>query len=658
MRRGRQVHTRQLGPQSPQIAGEQAENGLRTFLALLVNVWPADRPDLKLRVVLALTALLFSKIVTGIAPFFFKEAVDALSGAGVETLVLVPVAMIIAIGLARVAMVGFAQLRDALSARVVQHAVRKVALKTFRHIHHLSLRFHLERRTGGLSRVIERGNRAIDVIIRFLLFNTVPTILEILIVGVILAVYLNWVFSAVLIGTIAIYVVFTALVTEWRVAIRRQMNEADTDAYGKAIDSLLNYETVKYFGNERHEADRFDQSLRDFEEASVKTLLSLTLLNTGQTAIFTIGMTICMLMAGSGVANGQLTVGDFVLVNTYFLQIYMPLNFLGTVHREIKQGLVDLEKLFDLQSQDPEIRDAPGAPELEVDGAEIVFDNVNFAYDSVRPILKSVSFVVPAGKTVAIVGPSGVGKSTVSRLLYRFYDVTSGRILVDGQDISVVSQSSLRAAIGMVPQDTVLFNDTIGYNIGYGRPGAGLKNVIAAAKMAQVDDFVKTLPDGYDTLVGERGLKLSGGEKQRVAIARTILKGPPILILDEATSALDSFTEKEIQSALAAVSKDRTTVVIAHRLSTIVDADEILVLSAGRIAERGRHSALLANDGVYAALWHRQQEVAKVEALVAGTDGGAPEIDRGGEPESGRDLALDLKTLDDTDGETSFTPPS
>jgi len=605
----------------PGPAGERSHASLKTFLELLKNVWPQDRPDLKLRVVLALTALLISKIISGIAPFFYKNAVDVLSESGVKAVIIVPVALIVAGGLARIFVVGFAQLRDAFAARVVQNAVRRVAITTFRHIHSLSLRFHLERRTGGLSRVIERGNAAIDIIIRFLLFNTVPTLVEILIVGGILAVFLSWTFTAVLFATIVAYVAFTTLVTEWRVAIRRQMNEADTEAYGKAIDSLLNYETVKYFGNERHEADRFDSSMRDYEEAAVKTSTSLTVLNTGQTLIFSIGMTICMLMAGYGVAGGTMTVGDFVLVNAYFLQIYLPLNFLGTVHREVKQGLVDLEKLFDLKATDPEIRDIPDARELEIKGATITFEAVGFSYVADRSILDRIDLTVPAGGTVAIVGPSGVGKSTISRLLFRFYDVNSGRILIDGQDISHVTQKSLRAAIGMVPQDTVLFNDTIGYNIAYGRPGASKEDIIAAARLAQVHEFVASLPAGYDTMVGERGLKLSGGEKQRVAIARTLLKAPPILILDEATSALDSLTEKEIQSALAVASRGRTTLVIAHRLSTIIDADQILVLKAGRVAERGRHDQLLAMDGIYASLWHRQQEAAEAQALQSATTG-------------------------------------
>lgn len=613
----------------PGQASDQSEKSLSTFIALLKSVWPDDRPDLKIRVALALSALLVSKFISVIGPFFLKDAIDAMSGVGVETIILVPVGLIVAAGLARVGTVAFAQLRDAFAARVVQHAVRRVALATFRHIHNLSLRFHLERRTGGLSRIIERGNRAIDVIIRFLLFNTVPTLVEIIVVGCILAFYLDWTYSLVLIGTIVTYVMFTSYVTEWRVAIRRQMNDADTEAYGKAIDSLLNYETVKYFGNEEHEAVRFDRSIRDYEDAAVRTSLSLSLLNTGQTLIFTGGMTIAMVMAGYGVVAGKMTVGDFVLVNAYFMQIYMPLNFLGTVHREVRQGLIDLEKLFDLQASDPEIVDLPDAPELVVSGAKIEFRDVEFAYEPDRPILKGVNFTVPSGHTIALVGASGAGKSTISRLLYRFYDITGGHIEIDGQDISKVSQKSLRRAIGMVPQDTVLFNDTIGYNIGYGRPDASQDEIIEAAKQASVHDFVTRLPQGYDTLVGERGLKLSGGEKQRVAIARTLLKAPPILLLDEATSALDSFTEKEIQAALATVSKDRTSIVIAHRLSTVIDADEILVLAAGHIVERGRHSDLLERDGSYAALWRRQQEAAKAEAIIAGRDGGltSPDID-------------------------------
>jgi ATP-binding cassette subfamily B protein len=601
--------------QPPQGGGA---GGWPTFVRLLKFVWPSGRTDLKVRVALALLALLAAKAIGALVPFAFKFAVDGLTqGVDVATgLAAAPIAMIIAYGVGRFATGAFAQLRDAIAARVVEHAVRRLATTSFDHLHRLSLRFHLERRTGGLSRVIERGTNGIEVIVRFSLFNIMPTILELALVGGILAAFLGFEFAAVLVVAIAIYAVFTIRVTEWRVGIRREMNEADSDAYSKAVDSLLNFETVKYFGNEGHESARFDGAMAAYERGAVRTTETLTVLNGGQALIFTAGLVICMVMAANGVLAGQLTVGDFVMVNAYFIQVYVPLNFLGMVHREMRQGFVDLENLFTLLDKDSEIADRPGAPDLAVTDGVVRFTDVRFAYDPERLILKGVSFAVPAGKTVAVVGPSGAGKSTISRLMFRFYEPQGGTIEIDGQEVRSVTQASLRRAIGMVPQDTVLFNDTIGYNICYGRPGAGREEMEQAARLAQLHDFVAGLPRGYDTMVGERGLKLSGGEKQRVAIARTILKAPPILILDEATSALDSFTEREIQAALKNVAQGRTSIVIAHRLSTIIDADEILVLDDGQIAERGTHRGLIAEGGLYAAMWQRQQEAAEAEALL------------------------------------------
>ncbi|MFV2092542.1 MAG: ABC transporter ATP-binding protein/permease [Hyphomicrobiales bacterium] len=599
------------------------EGELRTILRLISLVWPPGRFDLKSRVVLAFASLLLAKVVSAVIPIIYKDTVDGF--APVNSLIVVPVALIVAYGVARIGTVAFAKIRDAFAAKVMQYAVRTVALRTFDHLHALSLRFHLERRTGGLSRVIERGTKAIETIIRFSLFITFPTIIEIGFVSVILALYLGMIYAIILLVTVAFYVGFTAWVTEWRVAIRRQMNDADTNAYTKVVDSLLNYETVKYFGNEAHESRRFDSSVALYEKAAIKTSVSLAVLNTGQTVIFTLGMTWSMILAGLGVVDSSLTLGEFVMVNAFFIQVYVPLNFLGTVHREIKQGLVDLESLFRLLNRGVEVVDAPDAPDLLVERGEIRFEMVDFHYDATRQILHKVDFIVPGGRTLAVVGASGAGKSTLSRLLFRFYETTRGKISIDGQDIAGVNQSSLRTAIGIVPQDTVLFNDTIGYNIAYGRFDATQQEIEAAARMAQIHEFITSLPDGYDTFVGERGLKLSGGEKQRVAIARTILKGPPILILDEATSALDSFTEAEIQSALNAVSRGRTTLVIAHRLSTVIDADEIVVLDKGRIVERGNHARLLELGGHYADLWQRQRAAAAAEQRlreVAGAPAG------------------------------------
>ncbi len=610
---------------------------LATLRSLLPYLWPAGRRDLKTRVLLAMVALAGAKVATVYAPFFYKDAVDALAPEGAEktaALIAVPLFLVLAYGAARILMVGLAQLRDGLFARVGQNAVRAVALRTFRHMHALSLRFHLERRTGGLSRVIERGTKAVDFLLRFTLFNIAPTIIELALVCAILAYYFDWRFAAVTGLTVSIYIWFTFSVTEWRTRFRRQMNDRDTEANTKAIDSLLNFETVKYFGNEEHEAKRFDRSMAGYEDAAVKTTTSLTLLNAGQAVLFTAGLVSVMLMAGAGVADGSLTVGDFVMVNAFLIQLYQPLNLLGTVYREIKQALIDMETMFDLIGVPPEIKDAPDARPLKVGGGAIRFDRVFFSYDPARPILKDVSFEVPAGKTVALVGPSGAGKSTISRILYRFYDVGAGAVTIDGQNIAGVTQESLRAAIGIVPQDTVLFNDTIRYNIRYGRPEASDSEVERAAQLAQIAAFIERLPEGYKSQVGERGLKLSGGEKQRVAIARTILKDPPILILDEATSALDTGTERDIQSALRQVSQNRTTLVIAHRLSTVVEADEILVLNEGEIVERGTHGQLLALKGRYADMWQSQQD--EEEALRAqGPVAPAPE------PATERDVAPD-----------------
>jgi len=580
-------------------------------------IWPTDRPDLKLRVAMALGVLVLAKIVTVLVPYSFKWATDALvpGTAGglppVTAFLAVPILLVVAYGLGRVLMIGFNQLRDALFAKVGQHAVRQLAYKTFVHMHDLSLRFHLQRRTGGLSRIIERGTKGIESIVRFTILMTIPTILEFALMAAIVFYQFDWRYFVVLVVMIWLYVWFTMKASDWRIAIRRAMNESDTDANTKAIDSLLNFETVKYFGNEKMEAGRYDKSMERYEAAATKTWTSLAWLNLGQTVIFTAGMTICMVLSARSVMAGEQTVGDFVLINALLIQLYQPLNFVGTVYREIKQGLVDLETMFDLLDVPAEIVDRPGAEDIAVETGTIRFENVSFHYDPERAILDDISFDVPAGHMVALVGPSGAGKSTISRLLFRFYDVTGGRILVDGRDVRDVTQVSLRHAIGMVPQDTVLFNDTIAYNIRYGRPDASAEEVQQAARLAQISDFIETLPEGYATQVGERGLKLSGGEKQRVAIARTILKAPPILILDEATSALDTHTEREIQTALDQVSKNRTTLVIAHRLSTVIGADEIIVLEKGRIVERGTHDALLDKGGLYASMWNRQREAAE-----------------------------------------------
>jgi ATP-binding cassette subfamily B protein len=589
-------------------------------------VWPSDRPDLQRTVVLSLALMLAAKLVTVAMPFTFKWATDALvaaSGGAVPAsqtlswLVGAPVAAIGLYGLVRVAMTLLVQVREGLFARVALHAVRKLALEAFEHMHRLSLRFHLERKTGGLTRVLERGRLGIENITRMTLMTFVPTIVEFALVLIVLSAEFDWRYAAAVSLMIALYLGFTVRATDWRIGIRRTMNESDTDANTKAIDSLLNYETVKYFGAEEREARRYDQSMEAYEKASIKSYTSLAVLNAGQAAIFTAALTAVMVMAGLDVAAGTKTVGHFVMVNALMLQLFIPLNFMGMVYREIKQSLTDIERMMDVLAENPEVADRPGSQPLRVSGGTIRFEDVKFRYEPQRLILDGLSFEVPAGKVVAIVGPSGAGKSTVSRILLRFYDLAGGRVTIDGQDIRDVTQQSLRAAMGVVPQDTVLFNDTIEYNIRYGRPEASEEEVREAARMAQIDAFISRLPDGYRTMVGERGLKLSGGEKQRVAIARTILKGPPILVLDEATSALDSHTEKEIQDALDRIVRDRTTLVIAHRLSTIVGADNILVLDAGRLVEQGSHGELLARGGLYASLWNRQRQAEKAREELA-----------------------------------------
>ena len=601
-------------------SGSDLKADAKAIRALAPYLWPKDEPGMRGRVIVAIIFLVIAKIATVYIPYVYKLAVDELTNPELAAIV-VPVGLLVLYGVVRIASSGFNELRDFVFARVAQRAIRNVALKTFQHLHDLALRFHLDRQTGGLSRVIERGTKGIEFLLNFMLFNIVPTILEILLVCGILWVLYDFWFSLVTFATIAGYIAFTLSITEWRIKFRRAMNETDQEANTKTIDSLLNYETVKYFGNEAHEARRFDDALRRYEYAAVKSRTTLSLLNVGQGAIIAIGLVAVMVMAGHGVKNASMTVGDFVLVNGYLIQLYMPLNFLGFVYREMKQSLIDMEAMFRLLGVEREVEDRPESVDLVTANATVEFRDVSFGYRPDRPILKDVGFKVPAGKTVAIVGPSGAGKSTISRLLFRFYDVDGGSIRIDGQDIRELTQASLRAAIGIVPQDTVLFNDTIYYNIAYGRPAATPAEVEQAARLAQVHDFVLTLPDGYSTRVGERGLKLSGGEKQRVAIARTILKRPAILLFDEATSALDTHTEREIQGALREVSKGRTTLVIAHRLSTVVDADEIIVLQAGKIVERGAHRDLIDREGIYAAMWRRQQEGFDLErGLPAGAE--------------------------------------
>ncbi|MFP4273734.1 MAG: ABCB family ABC transporter ATP-binding protein/permease [Paracoccaceae bacterium] len=588
-------------------AARERRSGLRTIRRVAPYLWPEDQPWVKRRVALALALLLAAKLVAVGTPMIYKAAVDALSEEGVPDLLLGAVGLTVAYGMARILSNGFQQGRDAVFARVGQRALRALALETFTHIHRLSLRYHITRRTGGLSRIIERGVKGVDFLLRFLIFSIGPLVLELLLIaGVLFFMFDAW-YLAVVALTIALYVWFTFKVTEWRVRLRRQMNDQDTDANQKAIDSPLNFETVKYFGAERREAARYDRAMEGYETAAIKTAVSLALLNFGQTVLITAGLVAVMVMAAVGVQNGALTVGDFVMVNAYMIQITMPLNFLGTVYREIRQSLVDMGEMFDLLEQPREVADRPGAPPLKVTGGTVELDRVEFGYDPSRPILKGIDLRVGAGEKVAIVGPSGSGKSTIGRLLFRFYDVTGGALRIDGQDLRDVTQDSLHDAIGVVPQDTVLFNDTIRYNIAYGREGATQAEIEAAARAAQIHDFIAGLPEGYDTAVGERGLKLSGGEKQRVGIARTLLKNPPILLLDEATSALDTDTEAEIQDALARAGQGRTVLTIAHRLSTVADADRIVVLQDGRIVEEGSHVDLLARQGRYAQLWARQQ---------------------------------------------------
>ncbi|KEO61635.1 ABCB family ABC transporter ATP-binding protein/permease [Thioclava indica] len=588
---------------------DERARGWRTIRAVLPFLWAHEAPWVKRRVVLAMMALIAAKIISVSTPFVYRAAVNNLSGDGVDpawALGVGAVGITVAYGVARLMTVAFGELRDAIFVRVAQRALRHLALQTFTHIHRLSMRYHITRKTGGLSRVIERGVKGVEFLLRFMLFSVGPLILELTMVTIIFAVVFDWRYALVVILTVAAYVKFTFKVTEWRVAIRRAMNKADTDANQKAIDSLLNFETVKYFGAEKREAERYDDSMRGYEQMAVKTGQSLATLNAGQSLIITIGLVTVMVMAAMEVQAGTLTVGDFVMVQAYMIQITMPLGFLGTVYREIRQALVDMGEMFDLLHQPSEIEDKPGANVLNVQGGEVVLENVEFHYDPTRPILKGISLSVPAGKTVALVGPSGSGKSTIGRLLFRFYDVTGGAIKIDGQDLRDVTQDSLHNAIGVVPQDTVLFNDTIRYNIAYGRANASEAEIVEAAKAAKIHDFIMDLPDGYDTSVGERGLKLSGGEKQRVGIARTILKNPPILLLDEATSALDTQTERDIQDSLKAMGQGRTVITIAHRLSTIADSDEIVVLEKGEIVERGHHEELLARHGRYAAMWARQ----------------------------------------------------
>jgi len=581
-----------------------------TIRTLLPYLWPRGEWTIRARVVVALLCLVTAKLATVMVPVLYKEAVDLISAEG-AFVVTALVGILIGYGISRVAQQAFAELRDFFFARVGQRAIRAVGLKTFRHLHSLSLRFHLDRQTGGLSRAIERGVKGIEFLLTFMLFNIVPTLLEITMVcGILWAVFDIW-YALVTFVTVSLYVAFTFSVTEWRMKFRREMNEMDSKANTRAIDSLLNYETVKYFGNEEHEANRFDRSLRRYEDAAVRSKTTLALVNIGQGFIIAVGLTLVMTMAGFDIQSGAMTVGGFVMVNTYLMQLFQPLNFLGFVYREIKQSLTDMEAMFRLTAEQREVTDAEDAPDLVANGGTVTFRDVRFGYGPDREILKGLSFEVPAGKTVAIVGPSGAGKSTISRLLFRFYDVTDGAIEIDGQDIRSITQASLRRSIGIVPQDTVLFNDTVYYNIAYGRPDAGPAEIEAAAKLASIHDFVMGLPDGYNTSVGERGLKLSGGEKQRVAIARTILKRPAIFLFDEATSALDSHTEKAIQRSLAEVSANHTTLTIAHRLSTIVEADEIIVLRDGVIAERGRHHELLDRDGIYAGMWREQQKAAR-----------------------------------------------
>ncbi len=600
-------------------APAEPRSGLQTIIDLLPYLWPKGDMGSHIRVVISSFFLVAAKGANVLVPLAYAAAVDALTPAklpGRTALIVIPAAIILGYGLLRISASFFGEFRDAIFAAVQQRAARTVALETFRHLHRLSLRFHLDRQTGGMSRAIERGTQGIQNVLRLAVFNVLPTLLEVVLVTAIIWTVFDWRFALVTGVAIALYLGFTVSYSGYRVKVRRTMNESDSEAQTKAVDSLLNFETVKYFGNERLETARFDVALARYEKAAVKSQVSLNMLNLGQAAIIAVGLTVVMILAAQGVQDGSMSVGKFVLVNTYLMQLYQPLNMLGFVYREIKQGLVDMENMFQLMALKQEVADSPAAIDLANVQGDVVFDHVVFDYRPDRRILKNVSFRVPPGRSLAIVGSTGAGKSTISRLLFRFYDVTAGAVTIDGHDIRNVTQDSLRACIGVVPQDTVLFNDTIRYNIAYGRPGSTQEEIEQAARLAQVHDFVLRLPDGYDTRVGERGLKLSGGEKQRVAIARTILKNPPILILDEATSALDTRTEQEIQSALRELSAHRTTLTIAHRLSTVVDADEIIVLDEGIVAERGTHAGLLAQDGLYAKMWAMQAEQTDVPEAV------------------------------------------
>jgi ATP-binding cassette, subfamily B, heavy metal transporter len=604
---------------------QPSERNTVVLKGLMPFVWPKERPDLKRTVMVSLVLMLAAKLVTVMMPYTYKWATDALVAASggkivpadVNWLIAAPIFATVLYGIVRITMTLLSQVREGLFAKVAMHAVRKLALSTFEHMHRLSLRFHLERKTGGLTRVLERGRSGIEQITRMLLMVLIPTIVEFILVLVICAIEFDWRYVAIISVMIVAYLWFTVKATAWRVAIRKSMNESDSDANTKAIDSLLNYETVKYFGAEQREALRYDTSMASYEKSAIKTYTSLAILNSGQAIIFTLALMLCMVLSARDVIAGTNTIGQFIMVNALMLQLFIPLNFMGTVYREIQQSLVDIDKMMSVLGENPEVPDKPGAASLNVTGGTVRFEGVKFQYEAGRTILDGLSFEVPAGKMVAIVGPSGAGKSTISRILLRFYDVAGGRVTIDGQDIRDITQQSLRSAIGVVPQDTVLFNDTILYNIKYGRPDATEAEVTAAANLAQIDPFIRALPEGYNTMVGERGLKLSGGEKQRVAIARTILKGPPILMLDEATSALDSHTEKEIQDALDRVSKNRTTLVIAHRLSTIVHADNILVLEKGVLVEQGTHAQLMEKDGLYASLWNRQRQAEKAREELA-----------------------------------------
>ena len=592
-----------------QITAEERARGKRVLQAVVPYLWPDGQWGLRARVVGALVALVLAKLVAVATPFFYKGAVDGLAGEfadGAGLLALGAVGLTVAYGGSRLMNILFQQLRDVIFAKVGQTALRQLALRTFRHIHKLSLRYHISRKTGALSRVMERGVKGVAFLLRFLLFSIGPLLLELVLIGVVLVALFDWRYLAVLVVTMALYIWFTFAITEWRVRIRREMNEQDNEANQRAIDSLLNFETVKYFGAERREADRYDTAMAGYEVAALKTAYSLGLINLGQAVIINGGLVVVMVMAARGVMSGDLTVGDFVMVNAYMIQIILPLNFLGTVYREIRQALVDMGEMFQLLDQPAEVIDKSGSKRLRVIDGEVTFDDVRFAYDPDRPILKGVSLHVSAGETLAIVGPTGSGKSTIGRLLFRFYDVAGGALKIDGQDVREVTQESLHDAIGVVPQDTVLFNDSIYYNIAYGRPDAAPEEVEQAARDAEIHDFIAGLPKCYETQVGERGLKLSGGEKQRVGIARTMLKDPPILLLDEATSALDTETERDIQAALARMGEGRTVITIAHRLSTIADADRIVVLEAGEVVEQGSHAELLAQAGRYADLWHYQ----------------------------------------------------